>query len=58
MNEHKRTDANMPDADVEPEPCRDCLAPIPPNMMLCEDCDEAARDRGRMEPMDPKDVIF
>ena len=57
MNDGNK-DLNMPDSDVEPEPCRDCLAPIPPNMMLCEDCDEAARDRGRMEPMDPKDVIF
>lgn len=28
----------MPDADVEPEPCWDCMTPIPPGFGLCEDC--------------------
>lgn len=29
----------MPDADVEPEPCRDCMTPIPPGHGWCQECD-------------------
>lgn len=32
------------DADVEPEPCRDCGKPIHPNLGWCHDCDRRYLD--------------
>lgn len=31
----------MPDADVEPEPCRECMTPIPPGFGLCAECEKS-----------------
>ena len=32
------------DADIEPEPCRDCMTPIPPGWGWCSDCEHTHKD--------------
>jgi hypothetical protein len=39
------------DADVEPEPCRDCMTPIPPGWEWCADCERKRKDRGVVDLM-------
>lgn len=33
--------------DVEPEPCRGCMTPIPPGWGWCDDCEHEEREAER-----------